>query len=89
MMAGTGEHERVAGLYTQRGDSLAVPDEVEEDAVNGFVEVSGRAGSAEALKRAARDGVTERWERIEDRSMYGCVDWYLYPEEQRDSYVDR
>jgi hypothetical protein len=88
MMASTGEYERVGGLRTQRGDSIAVPDEVEDDAASGFAEVSGRAGSAEALKRAARDGVTERWERIEDRSMYGCVDWYLYPDEQRDLYAD-
>jgi hypothetical protein len=34
---------------------------------------------ADALKAAARAGVAERWERIEDRCMFGCVDWYLYP----------
>jgi hypothetical protein len=34
---------------------------------------------ADALKAAARAGVEERYARLEDRSKFGCVDWYLYP----------
>jgi hypothetical protein len=87
MMAGIYENEGVGGTR-QRGDSIAVPDEVEDGTVNGLSGDAGRAGSAEALKRAACDGVSERWERIDDSSAYGCVDWYLYPEGQRDRHAD-
>lgn len=37
----------------------------------------------EALKEATQAGVAERWARIEERTAFGCVDWYLYPEERR------
>lgn len=37
----------------------------------------------EALKEATQAAVAERWAHIEDRSAFGCVDWYLYPEVRR------
>jgi hypothetical protein len=72
-MAATDEGERVAALdgpsrNTDHGAETA--------------RVARRAGD-EALKEAARAGVAERYAQIEDRSVYGCVDWYLYPQERR------
>lgn len=58
-----------------RGDSFAVPEE-EELLENGAL----LRGNAEALKRAARDQVGEHYDHLEERSVYGCVDWYQYPE---------
>lgn len=82
MIAGAGEHRVGAELTSvQRGDSLSVPDEVEDGSVNGRMAFAGRTCGAEALKKAARDGVSSRWERIEDRCLVGCVDWYQYSDE--------
>jgi hypothetical protein len=81
MISVTVEHERVAGSL-QRGDAIAVPDEVEDGTVNGLGSTAGRA-DVEAMKRAAQDGVSERWERIDNCCAYGCVDWYLYPDGER------
>jgi hypothetical protein len=85
MAAITGEEGWVASREGSTGQPSSAPDEVEDGSVNGITpQGEGRTGSAEALKKAARAGVTDRWERIEDSCMYGCVDWYLYPEEPRD-----
>jgi hypothetical protein len=76
-----------AGMHNrQRGDSMAVPDEVEDGTANGLSAGAGRA-DAEALKRAACEGVNERCERIDEPSGYGCVDWYLYRDGERELYA--
>jgi hypothetical protein len=64
------------------GDSFAIPEE--EELENGAVQAALR-GNAEALKRAARDQVTEHYSHLEQRCVYGCVDWYQYPEGEQQS----
>lgn len=62
-------------IAQHRGDSFAVPED--EELENGAVQAAVR-GNAEALKRAACDRVGEHYDHLEERSVYGCVDWYQY-----------
>lgn len=74
------EYERLdAELHgKQLGDSIAVPEDDEDStAVQ-----SALQGKAEALKRAAREQVCEHYDHLEERCVYGCVDWYQYPQHE-------
>jgi hypothetical protein len=83
MAAIPGEDERVPSAEGSTLQEDTAPDAVQDGIVNGLGAAGeGRGEPAEALKRAAREGSPSRWERIEECSMYGCVDWYLYPEER-------
>lgn len=69
---------------TDEGDRAATVGGPSQDADLGAqaARVARKAGH-EALKEAARAGVAERCARIDEESMFGCVDWYLYPQERR------
>jgi len=77
MTAITDESERIAtGVSGGAGQDA-------RKAASAAATAADIARATEALKEAARAGVADRCARIEDRSMFGCVDWYLYPEERR------
>jgi len=73
------EVERVSAELRAKhlGDSVAVPEDEELD--SSAVQAALR-GNAEALKRAARDQVREHYDHLEACCVYGCVDWYQYPD---------